>query len=237
MLWAYDGGYNRTILGGEVSRPERTLRLALVGGVSLVTLYYVGINALLLGKISYQEITASGVPFLLLLKGWGLQDWAVGLKIALSLALLATLNGTLACGPSMLSAGGLLRGEAEGQRRRGVLLFAGWCATLLLIFFLLPSRFSLFHQMSEYTACVVAGLSGLTVSCLFHLPRLGHRVGWGTRAAALSFLALDLTLMGLLAYERPGLALGGAVSLLICASALHRLRQRTADLLSAGKGG
>ena len=226
VLWAYDGWYNITILGGEVSRPEVNLRRALVGGVLLVTMFYVGLNALLLMKISRAEIIGAGVPFVLLLKGWGLQDWGVGIQIALSLALLATLNGILACGPSMLAAGGLLTGDSDAERRRGVLLFTAWCLALLLFFAALPSKFALFDQMSEYTACVVAGLSGLTVTCIFHLPRRGHSVGWGTRLAAIGFLSLDGFLMVQLGFERPALALGGLISVLAMGSALHAFRLR-----------
>ncbi len=226
VLWAYDGWYNITILGGEVQRPEVNLRRALVGGMIVVTAFYVGLNALLLAKVSRLTVMEEGVPFVLLLRGWGLEGWTVGLKAALSLALLSTLNGILACGPSMLAAGGLGDISAEKGRRRATLLFSGWCVSLLLLFSLLPSRFALFDQMSEYTACVVAGLSGLTVTCLFHLPARGHVVGMGTRLAAVSFLVVDLALVLRLFYERPALAAGGALSVLLAGSCLHWYRQR-----------
>lgn len=233
VLWAYDGWYNITILGGEVERPEVNLRRALVGGMLTVTVFYVGLNALLLTKVSRLTVMEEGVPFVLLLRGWGLESWTIGLKVALSLALLSTLNGILACGPSMLAAGGLGDISADRERRRATLLFSGWCGSLLLLFSLFPSRFALFDQMSEYTACVVAGLSGLTVTCLFHLPARGHAVGIGTRWAAVGFLVIDLTLVLRLAYERPALAAGGALSVLLAGVCLHWYRQRA--LLSAGQ--
>ena len=132
MLWAYDGWYNITILGGEVRRPDRNLRRSLVGGVTLVTLLYVGLNALLLMKVDRSAIIEQGIPFIALLQGWRLPVWKTGLKLALSFALLATLNGTLVCGSRMLIAGsanGLLAkgsGGVQGERR-AVLLFFLWC--------------------------------------------------------------------------------------------------------------
>lgn len=225
VLWAYDGWYNVTILGGDVERPQVNLRRALVGGVLLVALTYVGLNALLLARVPRSEIIGQGVPFAALLAGWDLAALGALLKVGLSLALLGTLNGTLACGPSMLAAGGLGGTDVEA-RRRSTLLFAGWCVGLLLLFAGLPSQFALFDTLSEYTAVVVAGLSGLTVSCVFHLPRLGFPCDGVTRTAASLFLLIDLGLVVLLAFERPGLALSGSLSVLLGGSLLYVLRQR-----------
>ncbi len=223
VLWAYDGWYNITILGGEVSRPQRNLRRSLVGGVLLVTTIYVSLNALLLARIPREEIVEAGLPFALLLKGWDVSSLGLLLRLGLSLALLATLNGTLACGPSMLAASGMA-GTGSSSPRLSLLLFSGWCLMMLLIFAALPSRFVLFDRLSEYTAVVVAALSGLTVSCLFHLPRHGYTYGLGTSFAAVIFLAMDAALVLLLAYERPQLALAGILSVLLAGSLLHALR-------------
>ena len=226
VLWAYDGWYNIAILGGEVSRPERNLRRSLVGGVLLVTVFYLAMNALVLAKISRAEMLAKDapLPFVLLLNGWA---WGPGLGLAvqvgLTISVLATLNGTLACGPSMLAAGGL---SDLRSVRRGTLLFTGWCLGMLLLFAGLPSQFALFDQLSEYTAVVVAGLSGLTVTCLFRLPRFGQRVDPVSGLAALLFLTVDLALVVMLLVERPGLAVAGALSVLAAGSALHALRRR-----------
>lgn len=224
VIWAYDGWYNVTILGGQVERPEVNLRRALLGGVVLVTTVYVGLNALLLSRVPRAKILEQGVPFGILLDGWGLGILADLLRWGLSLALLSTLNGVLVCGPSMMAAGGLVPERDESASKWPALLFSAWCLGLLLLFAGLPSRFALFDQLSEYTAAVVAGFSGLTVSCVFRLPDLGYKVDWPTRAAAGLFLVIDGTLVVLLAWERPLLALGGALSVMVAGAALHRLR-------------
>lgn len=224
VMWAYDGWYNVTILGGEVKRPEVNLRRSLIGGVLLVTAVYVGLNALLLAKVPYPEVVGTGVAFLALLQGWDLEFLQLALKVGLTLAILATLNGVLACGPSMLAASGL-GGANLDSTKRSTLLFAGWCLGLLLLFAGLPSNFALFDQLSEFTAVVVAGLSGLTVTCLFHLRRLGHSIDIVTVLAALGFLSIDVTLMLMLAAERPGLAVAGTVSVLVSGTLLHIVRR------------
>lgn len=106
------------------------------------------------------------------------------------------------------------------------MLFSSWCLGLLMLFAGLPSQFALFNQLSEYTSVIVAALSGLTVTCVFRLRARGHRVDTLTTLAAVIFLLIDLVLMVLLAGERPGLAAGGALSVLVAGSALNVLRRR-----------
>ncbi len=85
VMWAYDGWYNITILGGQVERAEVTLRRSLLGGVALVTAAYVGLNALLLSRVPRAQILEQGVPFATLLGGWDLGILAEFLKWGLSL--------------------------------------------------------------------------------------------------------------------------------------------------------
>lgn len=231
VLWAYDGWYNVTILGGEVQNPGVTLRRSLVGGVLTVSLIYLGLNALLLQKVSYDALTSEGVAFIYLLSGTAWEPLSNALRWFLSLAILATLNGVLACGPSMVTAGQL---DGRGDLlhpRRGILIFSGWCFLMIGVFSLLPSQFVLFDRMSEYTAAVASALSGITVSGLFRLPSLGVRVDWLTRMAAAIFLGIDIFLVVMLVQERPGLALMGLLSVLVASTFVHRwrLRQKALD--------
>jgi amino acid transporter len=58
-LWAYDGWENLTTLSGEVKNPERNLPLALVGGVLIVIVVYLSINAAYVRALPLSQIAAS----------------------------------------------------------------------------------------------------------------------------------------------------------------------------------
>jgi hypothetical protein len=135
----------------------------------------------------------------------------------------------------MLAGGGLGGAEDTASLRRSTVLFSAWCLGLLLLFAGLPSQFALFDRLTDYTGVVVAGLSCLTVSCLFHLPRFGHSVDLAARLAAFGFLVVDLALVALVLVERPALALGGTVSVLVAGSALYLLNRRRALTHPAAK--
>ena len=44
-LWAYDGWNDLTMVAGEVRRPERSLPIALIGGLFIVGFLYMATNA------------------------------------------------------------------------------------------------------------------------------------------------------------------------------------------------
>lgn len=58
-LWAYDGWENLTTLSGEVRNPQRNLPMALIGGVLLVIVVYLLINAAYLRALPLPQLAAS----------------------------------------------------------------------------------------------------------------------------------------------------------------------------------
>lgn len=232
VVWAYDGWYNITILAGEVENPGRRVRSSLVGGMLFVTLLYVMLNAALLWKVPYNHLIAKSIPFLDLLPLGVGPVVGLFLKLALSVAMCSTLNGVMACGPRMISAGvgaGLLPAwwGSEPGGRRGSLTFTGLCLVGLLAGAALPLSFSLFDTLSEFTAVIVTLLSALTVSCVLQRVRFPAEVDHLTKAAACVYLAATLVIAVTLFFERPYLALGGACSVLILGSSLWRFRSET----------
>lgn len=214
VLWAYDGWYNITILGGEVSSPERTLRFALLGGMGFVTGLYVLLNVLLCVQIGKERLAAEeGIGLLLLLEEWDLAWLGSLTQLALSLAILATLNGTLACGARMVVAGavdGLLSGSLRVHPTKAgpTLSFALWCLGLLFLFAGLPGESHLFDRLTEFTAVIVAVLSALTITCVYHGRLFAERPSTLVLAAATSYLLVTLGLLYFLFLEShvPGLA-------------------------------
>lgn len=232
ILWAYDGWYNITILGGEVREPGRTIGRALVGGMTLVILLYLSLNIVLYRGLSGEAIASSSVAFVTLLDSWGISGLGVFLQLALSFALLATLQGTLACGSRMIVAGvshGLV-GRAFGQEPTGVrptLGFSFYCVGLLLLFAGLALERNLFDSLSELTAVVVTLLSALTVTCLFHASNFSFPVPRLSKMCGGFYLSVSLLLSVSLVNESHTLALAGSLTVLMLGSLLW-VRRRTA---------
>ncbi|HET7561961.1 MAG TPA: amino acid permease [Rhodanobacteraceae bacterium] len=59
VLWAYDGWENLTTLSGEVKNPQRNLPLALIGGVVVVMVVYLLVNAAYLRALPLPQLAAS----------------------------------------------------------------------------------------------------------------------------------------------------------------------------------
>ena len=135
-------------------------------------------------------------------------------QLALSAALLATLNGTLACGARMIVAGasdGLLNQGVgkEPTALRPTLCFALWCIGLLALFGGLDLQKNLFDSLTEFTAVIVAALSALTVSCLFHCRQFENEPGLAARSAGVFYLAVTVVLLMLLVKEANWMGLAG----------------------------
>ncbi|MCA9778081.1 MAG: hypothetical protein KC800_15235, partial [Candidatus Eremiobacteraeota bacterium] len=128
---------------------------------------------------------------------------------------LATLNGTLACGARMIVAGasnGLLN-RAVGDDPttfRPTLSFTLWCLGLLALFGGLSLQKNLFDSLTEFTAVIVALLSALTVSCLFHGEKFRRPPGLAARMAGVFYLLVTVVLLVLMVRETNWLALAGA---------------------------
>ncbi|PYP86995.1 MAG: amino acid transporter [Candidatus Angelobacter sp. Gp1-AA117] len=97
-LWAYDGWNDLNMVSGEISKPERTIPVALITGVAIVGVLYIGINAAVQYVMPASAIAASKVPASaateIVLGHWG----AVIVSIGMALSMLVTLNGTIMSG-------------------------------------------------------------------------------------------------------------------------------------------
>ena len=229
VLWAYDGWYNLTNLGGEVENPQTTIPFALVGGMLGVTTLYVLLNWILYRYVSVEAIETSTVPFVLLFHLWNLEWLGTALQFSLSFALLATLQGTLACGSRMIVAAvkdGLLReviGE-EPTATRPTMCFFLWCIGFLALFGGLPLELNLFDSLTELTGVIVALLSALTVTCVFRGSNFLEPVSVWVKACAVLYLGMSSVLFCLLVLEANVLAVIGAGSVLLLGTLLWRLR-------------
>ncbi len=97
-LWAYDGWNDLNMVAEEVKRPERNLPIALVAGVLIVGVLYMGVNAAIQYVLPANAVAAAPRPAVAamgLVSGhWG----AVLVTAGMALSILVTLNGTIMSG-------------------------------------------------------------------------------------------------------------------------------------------
>ena len=229
ILWAYDGWYNLTILGAEVKDPERTFFRALVGGMVCVTSLYLALNGVLFSCLPPQVVAESQVPFARLFEAWQFPWLGFALKVSLTLALLATLNGTLACGSRVMVAAsqdGLIRAKlgTDPTRPLPTLAFSLLCLGLLILFGGLPLTLNLFDSLSELTVVIVVLLTSLSITCIFHRDKLGRKVSAAVYGCAIFYLGVNTVLLYLLVVESNWLALWGALSVGVLGTVLWYFR-------------
>src|SRR5436305_15220700 len=61
-LWAYDGWNDLNMVGGEIRNPERNIPVALIAGVALVAVLYMGMNAAIQYAMPAAQIANSSAP-------------------------------------------------------------------------------------------------------------------------------------------------------------------------------
>src|SRR5437764_14026985 len=97
-LWAYDGWNDLNMVGGEIRNPERNIPVALIAGVALVAVLYMGMNAAIQYAMPAAQIANSSAPAAmateLAIGRWGASLVSVGMAISM----FVTLNGTIMSG-------------------------------------------------------------------------------------------------------------------------------------------
>ena len=97
-LWAYDGWNDLNMVSGEIRNPGRSIPVALIVGVGIVAVLYIGMNAAIQYVLPATAIAASDVPGADALRqaigNWGAAFVTAGMAISM----LVTLNGTIMSG-------------------------------------------------------------------------------------------------------------------------------------------
>jgi len=97
-LWAYDGWNDLTMVAGEVRRPERSLPIALIGGLFLVGILFMATNAAIQYILPAAQIAASERPAVAALSIVAGPRGAGFVAAAMALSIFVTLNGTIMSG-------------------------------------------------------------------------------------------------------------------------------------------
>ncbi|HWX56179.1 MAG TPA: amino acid permease [Verrucomicrobiae bacterium] len=97
-LWAYDGWNDLNMVSGEIRSPERTIPVALIVGVAIVAVLYMGINAAVQYVMPASAIAGSKVPASLAIQ-IAIGPWGAALvSIGMAFSMFVTLNGTIMSG-------------------------------------------------------------------------------------------------------------------------------------------
>ena len=97
-LWAYDGWNDLTMVAGEVRRPERSLPIALIGGLFIVGALFMATNAAIQYILPAAQIAASERPAVAALSVVAGARGAGFVAAAMAISIFVTLNGTIMSG-------------------------------------------------------------------------------------------------------------------------------------------
>jgi APA family basic amino acid/polyamine antiporter len=97
-LWAYDGWNDLNMVSGEIRNPERSIPRALIVGVAIVAVLYIGVNAAVQYVMPASAVATSPVP------ASAATQIAIGrlgallVSAGMALSMFVTLNGTIMSG-------------------------------------------------------------------------------------------------------------------------------------------
>jgi basic amino acid/polyamine antiporter, APA family len=97
-LWAYDGWNDLNMVSGEIKNPERSIPVALIAGVALVAVLYIGVNGAVQYVMSASAIAAAQVPASVATEIALGRTGALLVSAGMAVSLLVTLNGTIMSG-------------------------------------------------------------------------------------------------------------------------------------------
>jgi basic amino acid/polyamine antiporter, APA family len=235
-LWAYDGWEDLNLVGSEVQNPEKTFPLALVGGVSVVTIIYLFFSAACLRVLPFDNVANSShiaSDVVEYVAGRGAAFWVT---VAMVISAIGSLNSSVLSGarvPYAMARDGIFFKIADGIHPKFLtparaLIFQGVLAGLMALT-------GTFEELSNLFIFAAWIFYGLAVVALFRLRRTEPAMPrpyrcWGYPWVPGVFVAGALTLTVSLWLERPGRS---TIGLLLIAAGLPFYRhwsRRTSEV-------
>lgn len=167
-LWAYDGWNDLTMVAGEVKRPERSLPIALIGGLFIVGFLFMATNAAIQYILPAAQIAASERPAVAALTVIAGPAGAGFVAAAMALSIFVTLNGTIMSGARIPYAAARDRLffrqfahiNPRWQSPSTSLIIQAILSTVLLLFL---SRFQQFFELAVFAEWLFYMLTATTV--------------------------------------------------------------------------
>jgi APA family basic amino acid/polyamine antiporter len=167
-LWAYDGWNDLTMVAGEVRHPERSLPIALIGGLFIVGFLFMATNAAIQYILPAAQIAASERPAVAALSVVAGPAGAGFVAAAMALSIFVTLNGTIMSGARIPYAAARDRLffrqfahiHPRWQSPSTSLIVQAGLSTVLLFFL---SRFQQFFELAVFAEWLFYMLTATTV--------------------------------------------------------------------------
>jgi len=167
-LWAYDGWNDLTMVAGEVRNPERSLPIALIGGLFVVGALFMATNAAIQYILPAAQIAASERPAVAALSVVAGPRGAGFVAAAMALSIFVTLNGTVMSGARVPYAAAkdrlffpqFAQIHPRFQSPSFALIIQGALATILLLFL---SEFQQFFDLAVFAEWLFYMLTASTV--------------------------------------------------------------------------
>jgi APA family basic amino acid/polyamine antiporter len=221
-LWAYDGWSDVTQMAGEVERPQRSMPIALVGGVAVVGALYMVTNAAIQYVMPASTIAASDRPAADALK-MIVGSWGSGMvSIGIAVSICATFVGSSLSGariPFAAAHDGLFFKQLayvhpKFETPSNALILQAVLSTMLLL--------AIGHFQALFTLAIFAEwfFYALTASTIFVFRKREPDVQrpysvWGYPVVPLLFIAAAAVLLGFSVADQPRNSLIGTGVILL----------------------
>jgi APA family basic amino acid/polyamine antiporter len=167
-LWAYDGWSDLNSVAGEVRSPQRSLPIALIGGLAAVGVLYMATNAAIQLVLPAAKIAASPQPAIAALTAVAGARGASFVAIAMAISIFVAINGTIMSGarvPFAAARDGLFFHQFAHISKRfqspSTALFAQAALASVLLLFL--KRFEQFFELTVFAEWLFYALTASTV--------------------------------------------------------------------------
>ena len=231
-LWAYDGWSDVTQMAGEVKRPQRSLPLALIGGVAIVGGLYMLTNAAIQYVLPAAAIAAAERPAADAMRLVAGHRGATLVSLGMAVSIGATFVGSSLSGarvPFAAARDGLFFRQLAHVSPRfhtpsSALILQGILSSLLL---LAIGRFQALFSLAIFAEWLFYALTASTIFIFRRrdAPATRPFSVWGYPAVTILFILSAIVLLLFSITDQPVNSLAG-MAVILCGIPVHLLYQR-----------
>ncbi len=194
IYFAYSGWNAIAYVGGEVSRPERTLPLGLLGGTALVTALYMVVCAAYASVLGMDGLAAASDAGIATAALFDVRAIRVVIAGLIAITLLGSLNGSVLAGGRIAVA--MRMGNLVGDSPERALVVQAAFASLLL----LTGSFELLLELTSIAMLIIGAMAVVSLFLLrkrHGAPRGYKALGYPLLPAIYLVLALFVVVMSI----------------------------------------